>query len=111
VAAALAAPIARCLYAPSEYFQVVTERERVDGAESGDGFERLRRGILWVAVSVFVFTFVGLLTLSATSYWTPQNPWLSLLDRGWRISGVASLTLWAIPYVLGAARRIRQLFG
>jgi hypothetical protein len=73
-----------------------------------DGLERLRRVLSWICVSVFALTFTGLLALSATTYWTPDNPLILSLDRAWRVSGLVGLTLWAIPYVVRAARWVGQ---
>jgi hypothetical protein len=74
-------------------------------------FERLRRRSSWFCVAVFSFTFAALLGLSATHYWTPDNRWIALLDRGWRLSGAAGLALAAIPHLLQAARWLRRLFA
>ena len=77
--------------------------------ESGvDGLERLRRVLSWICVTVFALTFTGLLALSATTYWTPDNPLILSLDRAWRVSGLVGLTLWAIPYAVRAARWLGQ---
>lgn len=84
------------------------------GSEAANGdwtFERLRRWFSWLCVVIFSATFAGLLGLSATRYWTPDNPWIALLDRGWRISGGAGVTLAAIPYLLQGARWLRRLFA
>lgn len=79
---------------------------------SGQGrFERLRRQFSWLCVMVFSFTFAALLALSATRYWTPDNPWIALLDRGWRFSGGVGLTLAAIPYLMQLGRWLRRLFA
>ena len=81
-------------------------------ADSGEGkFERLRRWFSWLCLVVFSVTFAGLLGLSATRYWTPDNPWIELLDHGWRISGGAGMALAAIPYLLQGARWLRRLFA
>jgi len=80
-------------------------------ARSPGSFERLRRRFSWLCVVVFSFTFAALLALSATRYWTPDNSWVALLDRGWRISGGVGLTLAAIPYLLQAGRWLRRLFA
>ena len=73
-----------------------------------DGWERLRRVLSWICVTVFALTFTGLLALSATTYWTPDNPLILSLDRGWRVSGLIGVTLWAIPYAVRAARWLGQ---
>ena len=73
-----------------------------------DGLERLRRVLSWICVTVFALTFTGLLALSATTYWTPDNPLILSLDRAWRVSGLVGLTLWAIPYAVRAARWLGQ---
>ena len=81
-------------------------------AASGEAkFEGLRRWFSRLCVVVFGITFAGLLGLSATRYWTPDNSWIALLDRGWRISGVVGLALAAIPYLVQAARWLRRLFA
>ena len=72
------------------------------------GLERLRRVLSWICVTVFALTFTGLLALSATTYWTPDNPLILSLDRAWRVSGLVGLTLWAIPYAVRAARWLGQ---
>jgi hypothetical protein len=54
-------------------------------------------------VVVFSFTFAALLA--------PDNSWIALLDRGWRISGGVGLTLAAIPYLLQIGRWLRRLFA
>jgi len=69
-----------------------------------DGLERLRRALSWACITVFGLTFVGLLALSSTTYWTPGNTLIVALDRAWRVSGVIGLVLWAIPYLLRALR-------
>ncbi len=74
-------------------------------------FERLRRSVSWFCVVVFGVTVTGLLGLSATRYWTPDNPWIAWLDRGWRISGGVGVMLGVIPYLLQGARWLRRLFA
>ena len=73
-------------------------------------FEDVRRLLAWVSTAVFAASFVGLLTLSATSYWIPDNPWILFLDRAWRISGAFGLCLWLAPRLAGATRWLRRLF-
>jgi hypothetical protein len=81
-------------------------------AVNGEGkFERLRRSASWLCVVIFGVTFAGLLGLSATRYWTPDNPWIAWLDRGWRISGGVGFMLAAIPYLHQGARWLRRLFA
>jgi hypothetical protein len=73
--------------------------------------ERLRRILSWICVTVFALTFTGLLALSATTYWTADNPLIVSLDRAWRVSGLIGIVLWAIPYLVRAARWVRQQFS
>jgi hypothetical protein len=81
-------------------------------AVNGEGkFERLRRRVSWLCVVIFGVTFAGLLGLSATRYWTPDNPWIAWLDRGWRVSGGVGIMLGVIPYLLQGARWLRRLFA
>jgi hypothetical protein len=82
---------------------------QVDNGERN--FERWRRWFSWLCLVVFSATFAGLLGLSATRYWTPDNPWIALLDRGWRLSGGVGIALAAIPYLLQGARWLRRLFA
>jgi hypothetical protein len=70
--------------------------------------ERGRWGLSWICVSVFTLSFVTLLGLSATTYWTPDNGWIPILDRALKISGVVGIVLWQIPYVSRAFRRLRD---
>jgi len=78
-------------------------------ADENDGaqLERLRRGLSWICLCVFTATFAGLLGLSATAYWTPENAWIAFLDSAWKISGVAGIALWAIPRVVRGFRWLR----
>ncbi len=75
------------------------------------GFERWRRRLSWICMSVFALSFAGLLGLSATVYWTPDNLWIALLDRAWRVSGFVGLVLWAIPYLVRGRRRVGETFS
>lgn len=79
--------------------------------DENSGFERLRRSLAWVCVVVFAASFLGLLGLSATVYWSTDNSWIALLDRAWRISGAVGLLLWALPRVANATRWLGQLFS
>ena len=81
------------------------------GKSAAQGFERLRRGLSWICVSVFSLSFAGLLGLSATVYWTPDNAWIAFLDRAWRISGFTGLCLWAVPYVVRGGRWVGETFS
>ena len=74
-------------------------------------FERIRRPLSWLSVTIFGLSFVALLGLSATSFWTPENSWVAVLDRAWRISGFAALVLWLIPRVGRAGDWVGQLFS
>ena len=74
-----------------------------------DRFERVRRPLSWLCITVFIGSFVALLALSATTYWTVDNPWIVLLDRLWRLSGVLVLVLWAIPRVARAGEWVSRL--
>ena len=80
-------------------------------ASDVDGLERLRRALSWVCICVFALTFTGLLALSATTYWTPDNPLIVSLDRAWRVSGVIGIMLWAIPYAMRGARWVGEQFS
>src|SRR5258706_5875444 len=59
-------------------------------------FETVRRPLSWLCITVFSVSFVLLLGLSATAFWTPDNPWIVLLDHAWRVSGVIAVALWII---------------
>ena len=78
---------------------------------SGEEFNRLesaRRGLSWLCVSVFTVSFVALLSLSATTYWTFDNPWIPILDRTLKISAVVGVVVWLIPYMDRSVRRLRE---
>jgi len=82
-------------------------------AESGwlERFETIRRPLSWLCVTVFTASFLALLALSATVYWTPDNPWIVLLDRAWRISGVTAIVLWLVPRIGRASGWVGQRFS
>jgi hypothetical protein len=69
-------------------------------------FERSRRLLSWAAITVFGVSFAALLALSATVYWSADNPWIARLDHAWKLSGIAWLVLWTIPHLLRAKRWI-----
>jgi hypothetical protein len=94
-------------------FASMTASEGSIGIEKSgpQGFERWRRRLSWICISVFSLSFAGLLGLSATFYWTPDNPWIALLDRAWRISGFTGLCLWAVPYVVRGCRWVGETFS
>jgi hypothetical protein len=94
-------------------FASMTPRDgSTDVEESGpQGFERWRRALSWVCISVFSLSFAGLLGLSSTVYWAPDNPWIAILDRAWRISGFTGLCLWVIPYVARGGRWVGEAFS
>jgi hypothetical protein len=79
------------------------EQGRVD-------LEDVRRILVWACTGVFAVSFLGLLGISATSYWRPDNSWIALLDRAWRISGAVGVGLWLVPRLAGAVRWIGRLF-
>lgn len=83
----------------------------IEGESTASGLAGARRALAWVCMVVFAASFIGLLVLSATIYWTPQNSWIALLDRGWRISGAVGLLLWALPRAAKATRWLGQLFS
>jgi hypothetical protein len=87
--------------------------DTANGAEMGsvESFERLRRWLSWVSVSIFAGSFVALLVLSGTVYWRPDNHWLVVLDRAWRVSGLLGLALWVIPYGARVGRWVAGVFG
>ena len=91
----------------------MTASDETVGAEGNDsqGFERWRRGLSWICISVFALSFAGLLALSATVYWTPDNLWIAFLDRAWRVSGFTGLILWAIPHLVRGRRWIGETFS
>ena len=91
----------------------MTTSEGSVGVEGNDleGFERFRRGLSWISIAVFALSFAGLLGLSATVYWTPDNPWIAFLDRAWKISGFTGLCLWAVPYVVRGGRWAGDAFS
>lgn len=74
-------------------------------------FEGTRRKLAWVCTAVFAASFLGLLAISATPYWTPDNAWTGYLDGAWRISGTFGLALWLLPRIAGASRWVAQLFS
>lgn len=78
--------------------------------ESRVDFEDVRRVFVWVATAAFASSFLGLLALSATSYWRPDNPWILFLDRAWRISGAVGICLWLVPRAARAVRWVGRLF-
>ena len=82
-----------------------------DDPGSDGRWEDLRRGGAWVTGTLFVVSFVGLLALSATPYWAPDNPVIPLLDQVWKLTGLIALTLGVLPYVLGGARRALRLLS
>jgi hypothetical protein len=74
-------------------------------------FESTRRKLAWVCTTVFAVSFVGLLAISTTPYWTPDNAWTAYLDVAWRLSGLLGIALWLLPRIAGAGRRVAQLFS
>ena len=68
--------------------------------------ERARRLAAWTAGALFGASFVGLLVLSATSYWHPENELVAFCDQIWKASGVAFLFLSALPYGVALVRRV-----
>ena len=74
-------------------------------------FETFRRPLSWLCVTIFTASFLLLLALSATAYWTPENVWVVMLDRAWRISGVIAIVLWLIPRLGRAGGWMGQRFG
>ena len=83
---------------------------RGDEDSRGVDFENLRRLFAWISTAIFAASFVGLLTLSATPFWIPDNPWILFLDGAWRISGAVGLCLWLLPRLAGATRWLGRLF-
>ncbi|MBI2963732.1 MAG: hypothetical protein HYY35_08265 [Deltaproteobacteria bacterium] len=83
----------------------------VEDDRAASGLAGARRVLAWVCMVVFAASFVGLLVLSATVYWTPENSWIALLDRAWRISGAVGVLLWALPRAAHATRWLSQLFS
>ena len=79
--------------------------------EPTTALELTRRWLAWLCVSAFVGSFAGLLLLSATSYWTPENSWIAVLDAAWRASLVFGALLWLIPRIGNGARWLGELFG
>ncbi|MGH7804918.1 MAG: hypothetical protein ACREQJ_11270 [Candidatus Binatia bacterium] len=71
----------------------------------------MRRLASWTAGAVFGTSFAALLVLSATSYWQPGNPLVELCDQIWKASGVAFLTLAALPYAVAVVRRVTTAFS
>jgi hypothetical protein len=86
---------------------------RASGNTAGraDRFEAVRRPVSWLLVSLFFGSFVGLLLLSGTIYWTPENAWVVGLDRVCRSSGVAWLVLWIASKVPRATAWFGNLFA
>lgn len=82
-----------------------------DAAGWPERFEVVRRPLSWLLVSLFFGSFVGLLLLSGTIYWTPENGWVVGLDRVCRISGVAWLVLWIVSKIPRATAWVGNLFA
>jgi hypothetical protein len=82
-----------------------------DGAGWADRFEAVRRPLSWLLVSLFFGSFVGLLLLSGTVYWTPENALVVGLDRLCRISGVAWFVLWVASKIPRATIWVGNLFA
>ena len=74
-------------------------------------FEVIRRPLSWLCVTVFTASFLALLALSATAYWTPENRWIGRLDCAWRISGMTAIVLWLVPRIGRASGWLAQRFG
>ena len=76
-----------------------------------DRFEAVRRPISWLLITLFFGSFVCLLALSGTVYWTPENAWVVTLDRICRISGLAWLVVWIASRIPRARVWMGNLFG
>lgn len=67
--------------------------------------------MVWLCVSTFVGSFVGLLLLSATALWSPGNPWILVLDGAWRASLAIGAMLWLVPRLVQGTRWLRDFFS
>lgn len=79
---------------------------RESSEERAGAWEHARRKVSWAAGVVFVTSFLALLALSATRWWTPDNPWLTVFDVVWKVSGLVLLASSVVPWL---ARSVRQL--
>jgi hypothetical protein len=70
-----------------------------------DTLEHLRRTASWIALSIFSASFLVLLALSATAYWTPDNPAIQVSNVVLKVSGGTALALSLAPPVLRILRR------
>jgi hypothetical protein len=98
------------MVARAAFSEMAADTLGFEGNRSED-FERWRRGLSLICMCVFGLSFAGLLGLSATVYWTPDNLWIAFLDRAWRISGLVGLVLWAIPYLIRGRRKLGETFS
>jgi hypothetical protein len=82
-----------------------------EAAGWADRFEGVRRPLSWLLVSLFFGSFVGLLVLSGTIYWRPDNVWVVALDRVCRVSGVVWVVVWIASKVPRATAWVGNLFA
>ena len=68
--------------------------------------ERARRWASRIALTIFTAAFLGLLVLSATDSWRPDNEWVVFLDRTLRISLIAVLAASLPALVLRFGRQL-----
>lgn len=80
-------------------------------ADPTSALETVRLWLVWLCVSVFVGSFAGLLGLSATAYWEPENRWIAALDAAWRTSLAIGAVLWLIPRLTLGLRWLGDLFS
>ena len=80
--------------------------ETDESEESPGAPERVRRWIARLAIAAFSASFLGLLGLSATAYWSPDNHWIALLDGALRISLFVSILASLPPYVVRFGRQL-----
>lgn len=76
-----------------------------------DRFEAVRRTLSWLLVSLFFGSFVGLLLLSGTIYWSPENAWVVGLDGVCRVSGVVWFVLWIASKIPRATAWVGNRFA
>jgi hypothetical protein len=83
-------------------------RQAVDETDEGrtHALEQVRRWVSRIALTIFTAAFLGLLALSATEYWHPDNEWVVLLDRTLRVSLIAVLAASLPALVLRFGRQL-----
>jgi hypothetical protein len=86
-------------------------RANVEAAGWAERFETVRRPLSWLLITLFFGSFLGLLALSGTIYWTPENSWVVGLDRTCRISALVWFVVWIASRVPRATAWVGSLFA